>query len=99
MWMTLFVSPSGRPMARLGISAPRRVGGAARRNRLKRLIREAFRTIRHELPPADWIVVPHPGRDPTVEQICNSLRQLSAQLAKRMGAVRDGQSGAASSED
>ena len=42
--MTVFVLPTDRPVARLGIAATRRLGGAVQRNRAKRLVREVFRT-------------------------------------------------------
>ncbi len=42
---------------RLGLAVPRRVGTAVARNRLRRLIRESFRLLRHELFPSDGAAV------------------------------------------
>ena len=44
----------GRP--RLGITVTRRLGGAVRRNRAKRLMREIFRRHRSELMDVDIVV-------------------------------------------
>jgi ribonuclease P protein component len=43
--------------ARLGITVTRKVGKAVRRNRIKRLVREWFRTSRMELGSCDLIVI------------------------------------------
>jgi len=49
------LSPTGR--RRLGITVSRRVGRAVVRNRLKRMIREVFRTSEHDVAAAQDILV------------------------------------------
>lgn len=46
----LFARANGLPHSRLGITTSRRLGGAIRRNRARRLLREAYRTHRGQLP-------------------------------------------------
>lgn len=53
----IFVRSNNGPQARLGLSiAARIIGGAVRRNHLKRLIRESFRHHQHELPAVDIVI-------------------------------------------
>jgi ribonuclease P protein component len=56
-FMTVFVRPNGLDVARLGIAATRKLGGAVQRNRTKRLVREAFRRNRLQ-PGLDIVVIP-----------------------------------------
>jgi ribonuclease P protein component len=73
------------PHLRLGMSVSRKFGQATHRNRLRRLIREAFRLTRPELPPGlDLVVIPRKADEPTLDQLAESFRRLVPQLARRL---------------
>ncbi|HEV3318401.1 MAG TPA: ribonuclease P protein component [Solirubrobacteraceae bacterium] len=57
-YLVLYTFPnSSTRRARLGLSVSRKVGGAVERNRVKRLLREAFAQTEHQLGPEQDIVV------------------------------------------
>jgi ribonuclease P protein component len=56
--LTLYARPNGLTHSRLGLSVSRRVGTAPGRNRIKRMLRESYRLMQHDLPRGyDWIIV------------------------------------------
>jgi ribonuclease P protein component len=83
------------PELRLGVSVGRRVGGAVVRNRVKRLLREAFWSV---LEPGsqdqDYVVVARPDTAAMAERegvagFERDLRALMAQLASRKPAAEE----------
>jgi ribonuclease P protein component len=70
---------------RLGLSVSKRVGNSPERNRWKRLIREAFRKQKYQLPQAlDLVVRPKKGAVPDYRMISNSMAKLCRQLERRL---------------
>ena len=76
--LSVCYAPNGLCPTRLGIALRRGWSGAVARNRAKRLVREAFRTHKHELPKGlDLVVVPVTNwRAPRVEEIAAELVRL-----------------------
>jgi ribonuclease P protein component len=83
--LTIWGIHNGLSETRLGLTVGRRYGGAVQRNRAKRVLREAFRLSRHDLPPGlDLVVSPGFGQRVTLSGTIESLRRLSARLARRL---------------
>lgn len=81
----VFVRPNDGSSARLGLSmAARLIGGAVRRNRIKRLVRESFRHHQHDLPAVDIVVNARAGaRDADNASIVRSLEKHWRSVSKQ----------------
>ncbi len=75
---------------RLGITASRRVGNAVARNRIKRVVREAFRATRDLWPRGCDVVVIVRWAEPGLglDAVVSEWRGAAAQIAKRVADAR-----------
>lgn len=63
-YFVVVTAPARTPQSRLGITATRRFGNAVVRNRMKRLLREFFRTRQADIVPAqDIVIIPQTGAE------------------------------------
>jgi ribonuclease P protein component len=85
--LLLFADRNELNVTRFGLSVSRRHGGAVVRNRLKRLLREAFRLSQHDLPKGfDLVAIPLDARKASLEGYRRSLQKLAERLARRLSA-------------
>jgi len=96
--LTLYMAENDRGYARLGVSVGKSCGGAVVRNRVKRLLREAFRQNQDQIPAGfDYLLMISPRwpkkggkaastkktiKQPTYEQIKASFLALVASAGK-----------------
>ncbi len=89
--LTMWALPNGLPHPRLGLIIGRQHGPAVRRNRLKRIIRESFRLLQHDLPPGlDLACSPRVGSHLERDGCMESLTRLADKLSRRIARNREG---------
>jgi ribonuclease P protein component len=74
------------PRCRLGVTVTRRVAGAVGRNRVKRLVREAFRAAEGRPAGVDLVVIAKPGAPRlSREQVGRELDEALRRIGRRRG--------------
>ena len=99
--LVLYVSENECGYPRLGVSVGKSCGGAIRRNRLKRLLREAFRQSQDRIAPGfDYLLMISPqlskklnksinsketAKQPIFEKVKDSFLALAAAAVEKIG--------------
>jgi len=86
--LAVYLRANGLEHARLGISIPRRVGGAVVRNRIRRRVREAFRHLRPTLGASYDVVINVRPHEPLPQGdyerlLAEALTALESEWTKR----------------
>jgi ribonuclease P protein component len=83
--LLVFAACNEGPLTRIGLSVSKKHGGAIVRNRLKRLLREAFRLMQHQIPGnLDLILIPLAKERASLPVYEDSLVQLTNRLVRRL---------------
>ena len=75
--LILYVLPNGLEYSRLGLVVSAKFGGAVKRNRFKRLVREIFRLNKRGIPEGvDIVVIPGKSAELKMKKLMDSFLHL-----------------------
>ncbi|MCE2596944.1 ribonuclease P protein component [Motilimonas cestriensis] len=83
--ITILAKPNGLTHPRLGLAIPKKhIKRAVGRNRIRRVVRESFRTRQHQLPAVDLVVIAKGGSgDLSNEELVKLLGKLWQRIVRR----------------
>ena len=85
--MVLFFRPNHLPYNRTGFLASKKVGNSVKRNRARRLMKEAYRTFYGELPQGyDFIII---ARNTISGRKCADVEKSLKSAFKKTGVLKD----------
>lgn len=83
--LLIFADASPQSDTRIGLSVSKKHGNAVQRQRIKRLLREAFRLEQHQIPAGlDLILIPRVGSGAGLTEYRSSLVRLTRRLHKKV---------------
>lgn len=86
-WIIVYGRKNGLDFSRLGLKVSKKNAGkrAVDRNRWKRIFREVFRLLQHEIPfGVDFVLLPKRGQTPEFHAVYDSFEYLSQNIVKRL---------------
>jgi ribonuclease P protein component len=84
-WLIVYGCENGLPYLRVGFSVSRKIGNAVKRNRVRRLYREAFRLTKTDMPTGlDLVLIPRQTNEPELTTLMHGLPKLVRQIAKKI---------------
>jgi len=83
--LVLYAKENGLPHSRVGLSVSKKFGIAVVRNRIRRLMREAYRLSKENVPIGyDIVLIPRPLDEYNLEPFRDSLVKLARQAIRKI---------------